>query len=157
MNGYGVIHLSKLKKCFIIKLLISVNIIMSTPRRKLGDLGEKIAREYLEKQNYKIIDLNWQKQWGEIDIIARENNRKGNKNLVFIEVKTRNKLKNRSYGLPEDAVNFFKRKKIIQTARNYLFKKHYPEDTNWRIDVIAIEINEENHRANLRHMKSAVD
>lgn len=129
---------------------------MATLKRKFGDFGEKIVKEYLEKQNYKIIGLNWRKRWGEIDIIAEENNN-GSKILVFIEVKTRNKGKNRNYGLPEDAVNFYKQKKIIQTAKSYLFEKNYPEDANWRIDVAAVEIDEETRKANLKHIKNAVD
>ncbi len=77
--------------------------------------------------------------------------------MVFVEVKTRNKRKNKNYGLPEDAVNFFKQKKIIQTAKTYLFEKHYPENTDWRIDVIAIEMGEEDRKADLKHIKNAVD
>ena len=46
---------------------------MTTIRRKLGDLGEKLAEEYLEKQGYEIVDRNYQKRSGEIDLIARKN------------------------------------------------------------------------------------
>ena len=56
---------------------------MPGPRRKLGDRGEDVALNYLKNQGYEILDRNWQRKWGEIDIVARENNE-----IVFLEVKT---------------------------------------------------------------------
>ena len=126
---------------------------MVTARRKLGDLGEKLAKEYLEKQGYEIIERNYQKKCGEIDLIARKN-----KIIIFIEVKTRtkNKDKNKEYNPPEEAVNFSKQRKIIKTARSYLFENRYSGKTDWQIDIIAIELNQKNRRASLRHIKNAV-
>jgi len=124
---------------------------MTTSRRKLGDLGEKLAKEYLEKQGYEIIERNYQKRSGEIDLIARKN-----KIIIFVEVKTRTKNENEEYSPPEEAVNFSKQRKIIKTARLYLFENRYSGKTNWQIDIIAIEINKQTHQANLRHIKNAV-
>lgn len=136
-----------------VKMLICSNVytIMITSRRKLGDLGEKLAREYLEKQDYKIIGCNYQKRWGEIDLIVEKN-----KIIIFIEVKTRTKNRSEKYGLPEEAVNFSKQRKLIKTARAFLFENRYSGKTNWQIDVVAIEINEQTRRANLKHIKNAV-
>ena len=126
---------------------------MTTIRRKLGDLGEKLAGEYLEKQGYEIIDRNYQKRSGEIDLIVRKN-----KIIIFVEVKTRtkNENNNKEYNPPEEAVNFSKQRKIIKTAQSYLFENRYSGKTDWQIDVIAIEINQQKRRASLRHIKNAV-
>jgi putative endonuclease len=124
---------------------------MITIKRKLGNLGEKIAEKYLRDKGYKIIKKNYQKRWGEIDIIAREN-----QELVFIEVKTRTEDKSLLYGLPQDSVNFFKQEKLIKTARTYLFENDCSSQTNWRIDVIAVKLNEQGKEISLDHIKNAV-
>jgi putative endonuclease len=120
-------------------------------KRQLGDLGEKIALKYLEKQGYQILGRNYQKRWGEIDIIAQSNSQE----VVFIEVKTRKKNQD-NFLMPEESVHFWKQQRLIKTARSYLLEKRYPPETSWQIDVIAVELNLKTRRANLRHIKNAV-
>jgi putative endonuclease len=67
---------------------------------------------------------------GEIDIIARDG-----AYLVFAEVKYR---KNASYGMPQEAVNYAKQKKISQTAGYYLMIKHMQENVSVRFDVVSV-------------------
>jgi putative endonuclease len=126
---------------------------MITERRIFGDLGEKLAKEFLEKNGYLIVDRNYSKRWGEIDIIAisQENE------LVFVEIKTREVSDKQSAFLPEDSVNFIKQQKIIKTAQTFLYESKYAEDISWRIDVIAIEINKNSRKAKIRHIKHAVE
>ncbi|OGZ32896.1 MAG: hypothetical protein A3H00_02960 [Candidatus Portnoybacteria bacterium RBG_13_40_8] len=109
-----------------------------------------MALDYLKKQNYHILDRNYQRKWGEIDIITSKD-----KEIVFVEVKTRKKNQNSFIG-PEESVGFFKQKRLIRTAQTYLLKENYPPETNWQIDVIAVELDEQTRRANLRHIKNAV-
>lgn len=61
-----------------------------TKNRKVGDLGENMACKFLMKHGFEIVEQNYSKKWGEIDIIARKD-----KKLHFIEVKsvTRENLK----------------------------------------------------------------
>ena len=73
-------------------------------RHELGQIGEELAALYLERNGYKIIERNFRYKKYEIDIIA-----KYNKELVFIEVKTRS---NKIYGRPIEAVNNIKQKHI---------------------------------------------
>jgi len=123
---------------------------MVTSKRKLGDLGEKIVVDYLKKQDYHILERNYQKPWGEIDIIAQNN-----KELIFIEVKTRTVSEGQSLN-PEENVGFNKKQKLIRTTRTYLLEKKYPPETPWQIDVIAVELNIQTRKANLKHIKNAV-
>ncbi|OGZ37219.1 MAG: hypothetical protein A3A94_01315 [Candidatus Portnoybacteria bacterium RIFCSPLOWO2_01_FULL_43_11] len=124
---------------------------MLTFKRKLGDLGEKIALDYLKRENYNILDRNYQKKWGEIDIVAQ----KDKQEIVFIEVKTRKKVLDNSIG-PEDSVGVSKQKRLIRTAQIYLLEKRYSEETTWQIDVIAVELDEKTRKADLKHIKNAV-
>lgn len=125
---------------------------MLSKKREFGDLGEKISQEYLENKGYKIIDRNYSKRWGEIDLIAES----PEKELVFVEIKTR-EAKNNSAFFPEDSVNFSKQQKLIKTARTFLYENKYPEETSWRIDVIAIEIEKFSRKAKIRHIENAVE
>lgn len=123
--------------------------VMITPKRKTGDLGEKIARKYLKKNGYKILDRNYQKKWGEIDIIARKDGA-----IIFIEVKTMET--GSRYGLPEEKVDYWKTEKLLRTAELYLIEKNYPEDSPWQIDLISVELNWLKRKANLRHLKEII-
>lgn len=99
-------------------------------KREIGTIGEEIAAEYLENNNYKIIEKNFRyKRLGEIDIISWEND-----NICFIEVKTRCTLK---YGLPRESVNFKKRENIKKLAQIYI-NRHNMHDKNIRFDVVEI-------------------
>ena len=125
---------------------------MPTEKRKLGDIGEKIACYFLEKRNYSILKTNYQKRIGEIDIIAKFEN-----SLHFIEVKTRTNFADQKYGLPQDAVTIHKQKRLIKTALFYLLENKYSDDTFWQIDVIAITIDKNSGIAKINYIKNAVD
>jgi putative endonuclease len=102
----------------------------------IGQLGEDIACKYLESKNYRIIERNHRKPWGEIDIISKSLDG----TLVFIEVKT---LKAISGGIqPEDNMS---NAKIIKTKRAcQIFAEEHASFVNerkgWRIDLIAITV-----------------
>ena len=72
---------------------------MPSEKRQFGDLGEKIAEDYLLKKQYKIIGRNYWKPWGEIDLVARKDNK-----LIFVEVKTRD-ARNIEHYLAEYSIN----------------------------------------------------
>ena len=98
-------------------------------KQKLGKYGEDFAAEYLKKNKYKILERNYKNRYGEIDIIASKN-----KVTVFVEVKTRFSS---SYGSPYEAVDFYKRRRITNSAKAYLVKKgQFYSDV--RFDVIEV-------------------
>lgn len=100
-------------------------------RKILGNLGEEAAVAFLLKRGYKILERNYRKRIGEIDIIAFDNKFD---EYVFVEVKTR---KNLNFGYPEESVNQKKKLKIQKTAQWWLLGKKL-KDPKWRIDVISI-------------------
>ncbi|MBO7118184.1 MAG: YraN family protein [Bacteroidales bacterium] len=57
---------------------------MKTSRRRLGDLGEDLACEYLTKAGQQVLNRNWTVGHLEIDIISRDA-----RGLHFVEVKSR--------------------------------------------------------------------
>lgn len=95
----------------------------------LGNLGEDIAADYLTSTGYKIIERNFKKRYGDIDIVASDGD-----TITFIEVKTRIGDK---FGSGEEAITPWKLKTLIKSVNFY--KHMHPEmDGAMRIDVVAI-------------------
>jgi len=133
--------------------VISLLNIMDT--KQLGNLGEKIAADFLKKKGYKILDKNYIPKWmhgpekKEIDIITRKGNI-----ISFIEVKTLGG--DSQIFSPEDKVDFLKQRKIIKAAQSYLLEKKINPETRWQIDVIAIKIDFASKKAKIKHLKNVV-
>lgn len=111
--------------------------------RKIGNLGEKIAEDYLKNKGYQILDRNYyfripgNPQKGEIDIIAKKSD-----TISFVEVKTLMETRGEQFSAisPEEKVNFGKQKKLKMTAESWLMRKKIPLNTKWQIDVIGIKL-----------------
>ncbi|MCE5330496.1 YraN family protein [bacterium] len=103
----------------------------------IGNFGERLAVNYLEGMNFKIIRKNYKCIFGEIDLIAVAGNE-----IVFTEVKTRTNL---NYGYPIEAVTRGKLKRIKETSQYFLINNGILENKNYnfRFDVISIVISEE--------------
>ena len=114
--------------------------IKDTQKITTGKEGEKIAAAYLEKNGYRIVEINFRCPIGEIDIVAKDKN-----DIVFVEVKTRKSI---ALGYPEQAVGIRKQKKMSQLALWYMQKRKIA-DTNARFDVVAITLIPENNEVRL--------
>lgn len=128
---------------------------MGFSAKKLGDLGEKIAIDYLKKKGYQILAENYIPKWAsfdrkEIDIVARKAD-----TMIFFEVKTLRQVQGKQF-LPEDKVNFLKQKKIKKAAESFLLEKKISLDTKWQIDIISIRINSILKKAKIRHLQNTV-
>lgn len=115
---------------------------ISNPTAKLG---EEIAVNYLKNKGYKIIERNFRKGYGEIDIISTFQNV-----LVFTEVKTRTTS---LYGGATEAIAYHKIKSLIRTAQFYkMLHPKLPESL--LIDAILIDLNSENKPSNIEHIEN---
>lgn len=121
-------------------------------RKKIGNFGEKIAANYFLARGCEIIEKNFENKLGyrvgEIDLVAYEPK---NKELIFIEVKTRKKGTLNS-NAPELAISRAKYQKLSKIISRYLQKKNWL-DRNWRLDAIAIELDLKTRKASLKHLK----
>ena len=107
--------------------------------KQFGDIGEKIALNYLKECGYKIVKTNYKNKIGEIDIIASDGDF-----LVFIEVKYR---KNNRLGLPRETVKGEKQRKIRMIAMSYI-NKYRLFDKQCRFDVLEVLGDEIKHIKN---------
>ena len=113
---------------------------MGSTKSEVGKKGEELALRHLKKLGYRIVELNYRCPLGEVDIVAREGD-----TLVFVEVKTR---RDRSYGLPRDAVGFQKRFQLSKVAQ-YFLKVKRAEHMSARFDVMEVKIEKDGPRIEL--------
>lgn len=110
---------------------------------EIGKLGEQIAKEYLSKKGYTILESNWTHGHKEIDLIAQYE-----KKLVIVEVKCRNSS---PLELPQHAVNKQKQRDLISAANAYI--STIDLDCEIRFDIIAIVLKGE--KTEIDHIEDA--
>ena len=115
---------------------------MAAEHISIGRLGEDLVCLYLANKGMKILERNFRRPWGEIDIIARD---KG-KTLVFAEVKTIAVPAGADPGsliiAPEENLTVSKLKKVQRMAMLYAnsHEELVDENRGWRVDLVAIAV-----------------
>lgn len=115
---------------------------------KTGTVGEDRVVSFLKKNGCDIIKRNFSCRFGEIDIIAETK-----EYIIFVEVKTRKK---ESMVSGVQAVDFYKQKRIISTAKYFLSK--FETDKNLRFDVAEVTVSQKEDGGlgyNLNYIKNA--
>jgi putative endonuclease len=121
----------------------------STNTKEIGGIGESVAAEFLRKKGFEVLERNYRKPWGEIDIIALKSNI-----VRFVEVKavSRESLADISREIndhrPEEMVHEYKLRKIARTAEMYMNDKKDLRD--YQIDVVGVYLDIKNRRARCR-------
>ncbi|HEY9584637.1 MAG TPA: YraN family protein [Candidatus Paceibacterota bacterium] len=127
-----------------------------------GRLGEEIACKFLEEKGFRMIDRNYRKKWGEIDIIA-----KNGLKLHFIEVKAvsceipkmlKNDVTHETSDKyrPEDNIHPWKLKRLARTIQSYLIENNVSDETSWCFDAITVKIDKKNRRAKVLILKDII-
>lgn len=99
-------------------------------KREVGSAYERKAGLFLEGQGLKILCRNFRGRCGEIDLVAKDGD-----TTVFVEVKYR---KNAAKGLPQEAVDFRKKRRICRAADYYRMLHKMGDFSPVRFDVVAI-------------------
>lgn len=97
--------------------------------RARGDRAEEAAAIFLQQQGLIIVERNYHCRFGEIDLIARDNDA-----LVFVEVRMR---KSSAFGGAAASITAAKQAKLLRTARHYLSGCHRLPAC--RFDAVLIE------------------
>lgn len=125
--------------------------IFTSPTQKIGEIGENIAEKFLVKQNFSILERNYTKKWGEIDIIAEKKNK-----LYFIEVKS----VSRDFDFvsratmdeyrPEDNMHPWKLKRLSRTIQTYLLHKKIGDEKEWQVDLLVVFLDLNSKKARIK-------
>jgi putative endonuclease len=116
-------------------------------RRETGTIGENLAKEFLSKNGYNILETNYRCPLGEIDIVADCKD-----TLVFVEVRTRS---SRKYGLPEESVTPVKVAHLMNLCEHYR-QNHDNLPESWRIDFVAVEMNRNRQLSRIELIENAI-
>ena len=119
-----------------------------TARQGLGDAGERIARQYLEKRGLTFIGANWRCPSGELDLIMRDGHL-----LVFVEVKTR---RGERLGAAEESVTPAQAARLLLAAQAFLATRPDLAEAYWRIDLMAITLGPSGTISRVSHFEDAV-
>jgi putative endonuclease len=120
--------------------------------QKIGELGEEIACKFLMKHRFSILERNYTKKWGEIDIIAEKEGKRS-----FIEVKSKrvlydfssksfdgqegiNQMENREGNRPEENMHPWKMKRLRRVVETYLISKRLGT-ISWQFDLLVVYLN----------------
>ena len=120
---------------------------MSTNRVELGRLGEKLAGRFLRDQGYQILTTNYRCPQGEVDIVAKDG-----EEVVFVEVRTR---RSQGFGTPQESLTRPKMRRLVATCQDYL-QGYGGADTNWRIDLVSVRLDQGNRVEDIDHLRHAV-
>jgi putative endonuclease len=122
--------------------------VFTSEKQKIGEIGENVAVKFLMKQGFKILDRNYTKKWGEIDIVA-EKDRK----LYFIEVKSvsherPDNVLHETYDYrPEDNMHPWKLQRLSRTIQTYLLSKNVHEEQEWQVDLLVVYLDLKNNKS----------
>ena len=117
-------------------------------RQEVGRLGEKLAQRFLKRRGYRVRETNFHCREGEIDIVAQQRDC-----LVFIEVRTKSSL---DFGTPEESITRAKKETLIASALTYV-DTHQNLPSSWRIDVVAIEIDDKGKAKRIELIENAIE
>lgn len=129
--------------------------ISSKTRKEIGDLGERVAAEYLKRHDFSIIDRNVARKTGELDIVARHED-----TLHFVEVKTiivdefpdENRVDD-SYD-PSMNLHEMKIRKVARTGEWYVMEKEW--EGEWQVDGCLVWLRRKDGRARVRYLPQLV-
>lgn len=133
-----------------------------TQKRAKGDIGEEVAVKYLENKGYLVIERNYWKPWGEIDIVAERQN-----DLCFIEVKTarldqaigvsRESDAKKALNIrPEENFHAAKLRRLHRAIQTYLLERKVSEERPWQVILACVYLDFSTHRAKVELFENLV-
>lgn len=126
-----------------------------------GGLGEKLAARFLKSKGFEIIETNYRKKWGEIDIVAEKENV-----LHFVEVKAtaaplETEQSEAKWGFkntyrPEENIRLWKKQRMARAIKTYLLDRKVPDEKEFLIDVVALNLDFLHKKAKIRFIQSII-
>lgn len=140
------------------KLLLSNVDNKSMHTRKVGDIGENVACTFLKKNGFTVIDRNYFKKWGELDIVARKDGF-----LHFFEVKsvvrqyeTKSFIERDYVRSPEENVHSLKVRSLRKIIQTYLVEKGGGLDVVFEFHVLSVFLNKKTRTARIKWIKNVI-
>ena len=119
----------------------------------MGDIGEDIACKWLTNHGYLVVERNYLKKWGELDIIATKD-----RMIHFVEVKSIVLKEGRSLTghRPEENVHELKIRRLKRVIQSYLLEKHHGVEVSFEFHVLVVSMNPLTRRARVKHLENII-
>ena len=121
--------------------------LFTSKTQKIGEQGEQEAARFLINKGFNVIERNYTRKWGELDIVAQ----KGNV-LHFIEVKSitvKDVFSRENTYRPEDNMHTWKIKRLRRALESYIMDREVDENQEWQFDLICVYFSEKGARIEL--------
>lgn len=124
--------------------------VFTSESQKTGEEGEDVAVKFLMKQGFSILDRNYTKKWGEIDIVAEKD-----KKVYFVEVKSvvrdLEKVTQETPDdyRPEDNMHPWKLQRLSRAIQTYILSKKL-DDREWQVDLLVVYLDRKTRKARVR-------
>ncbi len=126
-----------------------------TEKRKIGDIGEDNAVQYLIYKGYTILDRNYLRKWGELDIVAEKGGI-----YYFVEVKTKVSnfyIQKGDWHRPEDNIHKEKVRRLRRVIQTYLNEKGQSIEVEWEFSAITVVLKRGSHDLyKLEHLENLI-
>ncbi|PCI27499.1 hypothetical protein COB55_05720 [Candidatus Wolfebacteria bacterium] len=124
----------------------------------VGAKGEMIAIKFLKRKGFNILDTNYSRKWGELDIVAKREGR-----IHFVEVKTSSRdlrsvtcvtegiVSRETFGLdsvgyrPEENMHYHKKERLKRVIQTYLIDKRM--DSEFQVDLVVVYLDDVSKKA----------
>lgn len=124
---------------------------------EIGKIGEDIAVKWLIREHFTILERNYLKKFGEIDIVARETDF-----IHFVEVKTVSyeTIEELEYAVshetwrPEENVHDYKVKRLKRVIEAWLFERKYKGA--FQIDIITVRLVTDQKYARVKMIENVI-
>ncbi len=124
-----------------------------TKKRATGDLGEGIVCQHLENKGFTIIERNYWRPWGELDIVAKKEDK-----VHFVEVKTvtREAGQGSDKYRPEENMHPRKVQRLHRAIQTYLLQRKISENVAWQLDLACVYMNLEQRKAKVEIIENVI-
>ncbi len=125
-----------------------------THKQKIGKIGEDIACKFLLKHKFTIVERNYWKKWGEIDVIVKKD-----RLVHFVEVKTVSHLPSKNKidkYRPEENIHPRKLKRLSRTIQTYLLEKDISGNDDWQFDAVIVFLDQKTKKARVRYLENII-
>lgn len=123
---------------------------------EIGKLGEEIAAQFLKEKDFLILERNYKRKWGELDIISKKQNK-----IHFIEVKSvsceiinENVIHETKFE-PEDSIQNWKIQRLKRAIQSFLLEKNIFEQ-DWQFDIISVFVDQKRKKAKMRFIENMI-
>lgn len=133
--------------------------VFTSKTQKIGELGEDIATKYLISKGFKILERNYTRKYGEIDVSCEKNGI-----IHFVEVKSVTResntndfvYKNELDIRPEDNMHPKKIERLYRTIQTYLAEKGMSDKIDWQLDLVCIYLDQTKRKARVKILENIV-